>query len=707
MKSFYTSMNFKKGMVESNTASQATSMFVYNLSQYITEAKEEPIKENLEKGWLDLVNLYPENDQIGTFVYMLKNNRILKKHFNADQKQLNKVVDVFFGNCNNSLEIMDNMQNFIRASKEPDKLDQFLTSLVQSKVKEKEYISEFYKTGVLDPQFIKNRFPRNLEQWKVKEATAWVVTYVENCATPEELRNHVVIGANGFTNKYKTFDNLIKKINEIALVEKQPFTKKDDRFVLSEAGSGDIDVMLWDQKNSKIVVACATRDRGYKVEGNQFFRHYLRAATIAEEIKNQTAFYSSDYMKEKYPDKWKFFKERSLSENGEIKPGFVRGFINKSFKKDDFYQKHMDGALKRHQKHLCEFDSSLLKEIEVENNHTNYSFNKEFLVERLRQREKGIAIGYRDDNLNIISSNEIEHFIHKNKKMVDFVFFGEVLAEKYDQRVLAGLNAIAYRDNFNKIGSLSFDTEASSVFMRNIRKRYNNISALDLDVETYGQKHIINMIKNTEEGNLDFMASDAHFFSKQNTFTEERACLFKSLSVMFKTVNESIENFNDKIEEGDTLPNQKNFSKDLNKGIKTFFNGKMEKDDILFIEDFMTDRKKINRFVQQISENIQCLNSEVPMELTELRANAKSLNRNIRHFKAEEAKYEKELELEKAQEEILEIKKLLAEKEALLSKQKVESKTSTKKADNNVSEKNDDSSQNKKKYYRRKPRTSN
>ncbi len=676
------------------------SNFVYEMSEYIDTTKELNKKtlKDYQRFLLSTASTFPNDDIISPLLHMLSTNRSIQKSFDKDQDKLNKVIDIAFGHCNTVTDINNNLELFISMIKNPDNLDNVLSTSVNKKIKEKEHIADFYKSGVLEPYFIKSRFSKNLEQWKIKEATAWLVTYVENFATPEQLNKNIVMGANGFINKYKTFDNLIVEINKAAITEEPPFKKNNGQLTLNEAKSGEIDVMLWNENKEKIIVCCATRDRGYKIEGNQFFRHFLRAATITEELQSQIKQYKNFVQNSGKVSNNE--KQYYLNSEGQPNVNFCRSFIKRY--KAEKYHGYLNRQINENMNLLFNTDDSLVRESKNELRSTDYSFSKEFLVERLKQRKDNFTTTSYNKDKNLISGEEVERFLFRNKENVDFVFFGEVLPEKYDQRVLAGLTSLAYRDNFNKIGNLSFDTEASAVFMRNINKRFNNISALDLDVETYGQKHIIDMIKNNDDGNLDFMASDAQFFSKQNTFSEERACLFKAISVMFKTIGESIENLNDQVEEGNLIPSQKAFQEELKKGTKVFFNGKIKKEDINYLEDFVTNKKKVNQFTQQLENHIQFLNSEVPMELTELKSNAKTLSANIRQFKTEEMKYEKELELEEAQKEILEIRKLLAEKDLLIKQQKNDSpsKEKAKDEDNETTKK-------KRTYYKRKTRNNN
>lgn len=660
---------FSETKIEYISKMKRISNFVYQMSEHIKEQKEptEELVDSYQRFLLSTASTFPNEDIISPFLHMLSTNRFILKHFDNDKEKLKKVIDISFGNCNTITDINSNLSLFTKLIQKPNELDNVLSTIVNDKIKSKEHIADFYKSGALEPFFVKNRFPKHLEQWKVKEASAWLVTYVENYASPEELKKAIVMGQNGFINKFKTFDNLIGEINKYALTEEPPFKKEGDRYVLNEAKSGEIDVMLWNEKKEKIIVCCATRDRGYKIEGNQFFRHYLRAATIAEELQNQIKAYKN-YIKN---TKENTENQRKLyfNDKGQVNVKFCRYFLKHNYKEAK-YHKLLDVQINKHKNLFFKTDKFLIDEARNENTSTNYSFAKEFLLERIKQRSTKFTTTSYNQNSKLISGEEIERFLFRNKKSVDFVFFGEVLPEKYDQRVLAGLTSIAYRDNFNKIGHLSFDTEASAVFMRNITKRFNNISAMDLDVETYGQNHIIDMIKNNDAGNIDFIASDSQFFSKQNTFSEERACLFKAISVMFKTVNESIENLNDQVEYGNVIPEKETFDKEIDKGIKVFFNGKIKSNDIEFLKDFFVDKVKVNKFVNQLEQHIHVLNSEVPMELTELKSNSKSLNSNMRQFNTECLKYEKEMELEAAQKEILEIREILKEKEKELKKNK-------------------------------------
>ena len=576
------------------TASQACSQF----STYLSKSLRNYKNINKDKDFLQLsteysrmLAYYSSENIEKTIFNMLKTNNDMIALFKGNKEKLKETMnDLINPNCRGRdfLEQVFGVYYFIEGDYK--NTYEFKERKVISKINKNTKAKEIYNTGILDWNFVRKQFPDKLDYWKVKEANAWFVCFVEKC--DYELDEIIVKQKNGFADKKATFLNLIDKVNEASLTAKNPFFKGRNNLFFNEADSGEVDVMLWNKKNQKVVGASATRDRGYKIEGNQFFRHMLRCYALKMKIERGIL------VKERNSQK-KFIKN-----NNNIQD-LVR---SENFKKYSYVE-----DILRVEKH------NILNDDVINEINNNNEFAKNLTFYRLL-KSKTLKRNLTNNGLNISESEIATLGLFNNG--IDFVFYGETLDKKQNANIRAGLNCLAYRDNFNRIGAFKMSRKASTILLNTIDKRFNGVDINESDVELQSQKYIIDTMKGSEDVNK--MIELMSMFSTGNVQKDERACLFKASSILFKDINKELKTLLFNIETKNDFEIKKNtLDKSLEKGVKAFFNAGIKTEDIKYVKEFIQDKIKIQSFIKNLSR-IKIPNSEVPMEYDELKSNAET-----------------------------------------------------------------------------------
>lgn len=597
-------------------ASQLCSQYV----TYLSKALRDPSKENIKKDfsylateYAKIISFHSKDNVEKTIFNMLRTNNDMVELFNRNRTVLKETIDELVNpNCRGKdfLEQITDLYTFIK--EEYDSTYQLKENKALFKVKKNKDIKEVYKTGVLDWNFVKKQFSDKLDFWKVKEANAWLVCFVEKC--DYELDDIIVKQENGFANKQKTFDNLINKVNEAAITKKNPFSKGKYNLFFNAADSGEVDVLLWNPKKERVIGASATRDRSYKVEGNQFFRHYLRSYVLNKKIEHGF-----------------FIQEKKSGHRSPKNCKNVQALVrNESFQNYD-YAKEVFKLERNNVK-----DQNIIDEIDQGN-----EFSKDLSLYRIINK-KILGVNF-SNNGHYISEGEVAT-MGLLKNGVDFVFYGETLEHKSKPNIRAGLNCLAYRDNFKRIGTFEMTGKAGNILLNAIDKRFNGVDINEANVELQSQKYIIDTMKEAE--NVDKMIELMSMFSTGNVQQDERACLFKACAIFFKGINKEIKTTLFKMTEDDSFELKRNtFDKTIENGIKAFFNAGIDSEDFKAVKDFISDDDKIRAFARNLNR-IRIPNSEVPMEYDEFKNNADTtlILKNAFKDKIENLKLKKELQ---------------------------------------------------------------
>lgn len=646
------------------TKGQACSAFVTKMLENGNGFSEQNLyikNEMLFNEYVRLKQSFPNDDVENTIIRMIKTNNTFLSRLNRNKELAKEINEYFFKENGTPKDFIDSFSNFNlftllngseKAYKEVEKF---------SKKNEFDKIinaEEIYKTGALDFDFVKTQFPKNTDAWKIKEAVAWLVCYVENM--PYDLNEVLVKSSNGnYANKYKTFEKLIEKTNEASITENNPFTKGKNTYFFNEAKSSEVDVMMWNPKKRKVIASSATRDRGFKIEGNQFIRHMLDTSLLSNKIN----YFVTKQQKEYKDDKKAFehfksnkYVQSMVRQEGFKKVNFNEYLINnenrkvKSFIKNKIHNgDNFARAISAHRGFVSDHINKLNKKNEIE---SNVNFN-----------ENGLTI------------SENEAFLHTIglERHVDYVYYGETVKGKHEPLIFAGFNTLSYKDNFKKIGDFEFDDKAIELFLDVLNKRFNGIPQSEKNVEKYAHEVIYNLFNksNDSSNNLKLI----QLYSNTNASSEERGCLYKSFSVMFKYISNEIENglLND-----DEEQNERNLDKRIKIGITSFFKSNLNKSEINSFVKKIKDDKNIEEVFDTLNE-IRINNSEVPQELEELKTSI----RLFKHIRNEyEAKNNSLLlkqansflmdEQDKLKQEILELKKKLESKSKLENKEELD-----------------------------------
>lgn len=573
-------MNKNNNEKKEKTCFQYCSSWVTDFTNRLLEPQN--VKFNIGKDinyYICLSNQFKQESIENIIIHMLKTNNKLKNHLKSNNVDPNEAVDKIFRNTNCINEFIEDLKNFVSDVVEPTLLHSKNNkkNAIKNKLNNYDRINKVYNTGILDFEFVKSKLSPKTDFWKVKEAVSWLVGFVENC--DYQLKDLFILNDAGFVDKDKTFRKLLDKVNESAITQKNPFTTKYKDLYFNDAKGGEVDVMLWDQKELRIIAMSATRDRGYKIEGNQFPRHFIKSLILYDKIRKVC----SD-------------KKNPIIPTSKNVQNIVRDkeLINKIDLEKSLIQAK---------------DPNVVSEIENMN-----AFAKELTLMRSKIGDM-TKVNFHKNGV-VLDDLEISSLLAYGSNKVKFVFYGELLENKSQPLVQAGLNCIAYRDNFKRLGKFRLTEQASNIFMRHIDKRFNNINVSEKNLDSYGQDFLYYLIKNND--NDEKIIPKLDYFSESNVYNEERGCLFKAATVMFKNVNTEINKSIFLIDKGfSKYSNKSTINNSIKKGLTFFFDQGIDDSQIHTLLKFFDDKKQLNQFVENFN-NIKTSTSEVPLELEEL-----------------------------------------------------------------------------------------
>lgn len=644
-------------MDEKNVLSkgQACSAFVTNMLENKSGYSDYNLyfkNESLFNEYVKLKQNFPKDDVENTIIRMIKTNNTFLARLNRNKDLAKEISEYFFKENGTPKDFIDSFSNFNLFTLLGGKEDNYKQVEKFSKKNEFDKIinaEEIYKSGALDFDFVKTQFPKNTEAWKIKEAVAWLVCYVENMNY--DINDILVKANNGnYANKYKTFEKLIEKVNEAAITEVNPFKKGNNTYFFNEAKSSEVDVMLWNPKKRKIIASSATRDRGFKIEGNQFIRHMLDTSLLSNKIN-----YFVSKQQREYKDDQKLFEHFKSNK-------YVQNMVRQDgFKKANFHDFLLNGENRK----VKSFIKSKI--------HNGDSFaeaisaHRGFISDHINRLNKksGVEtnINFNNNGLNITENEAFLHTIGLQRN-VDYVYYGETVKGKHEPLIFAGFNTLSYKDNFKKIGDFEFDDKAIELFLDVLNKRFNGIPQSEKNVEKYAHEVIYDLFNksNDSSNNLKLI----QLYSNTNASSEERGCLYKSFSVMFKYISNEVEKG---LAKEDEEHNERNLDKRIKAGITSFFKSNLIKSEINNFTKKIKEDRNIEEVYDTLNE-IRINNSEVPQELEELKTSI----RLFKHIRNEyEAKNNAQL-LKQANSFLMDEKESL-EKEILKLKKELESKS--------------------------------
>lgn len=421
-------------------------------------------------------------------VEFLSNNDEVIDFFKSKEITRKEINDLFdFYNKSNEILNSKELQNTVTSSMESGDI---------SEIKDFK-IKTMYETGLLDFLEFKKYFKHDVAFCEVKEALGWYIAYIES--GDYDINSIIVKDENNQIDRKKTFFNIMEDINNKSLTNVPPFRIDNENVKFMAAGSSEVDVMMWNESEQKIIGMSATRDRTTQIEGNQFIRHNM--------LLNAWSTVFDDYkINKRIPEQFKL----STKDIKNVMHDY--GWQSKLNTKN---------VLK-----IKDLDSDVLSSIEEH----NFAFARHLSVVRESIKKK-TGISYHE-NGTYITDKEIENINNHFKDKVKFYFFGEVYNKSQLPELNAGLVKRAYTGNFDNIMNFSMDKKASRLFMNNLSIRYNDVP-LKNSIDLYAQKAMYSLLSNTKEEFKPF----AQFFSEGSVYKEERSMLYRSVSLFLEEVN--------------------------------------------------------------------------------------------------------------------------------------------------------------------------
>lgn len=475
-----------------------------------------------------------------------------------------------FETARTELNDLFNNQNINKA------LEKYKSKIIESvafknpEIIKKEKIEAVKNMGLLDWDLFKTLFKNHVEMNNVKEALGWVVGFVES--GDYTLSNLIIKDDNGEIDKKESLIKILNLINKKCLSKNPPFNINEDFIEYKPAPAGNLDVLFWSESEQKAYGMCVTRDRKYQIEGNQFIRHSCKLATLGLEIQKLKKDRSYDFL---HASDARRLADKILSDKENIKRNLNPVLVNQQSK-------------------------------EIMNHFYKNDFVKDMLILR-NEIYKDKKIMFTEKNISV---EEMKNIFELTKKSSSFLFFGEAYNSNTYSEEFAGLNLIAYKDNFNHITPFDLKKDSIEVFFENLNAKYNlktNLTGNEL--EHKAKELIKEIIIPTNEQKINHIK---RMFGEGQAYKEERANLFKAIRELFSHINESFDadgNINEKIK----------------KSIDKFF-GK-EISDTINIETIKN--KDFTKNTYDFLNNIGKGQSEVQYELKELKYCLEIFEKNI------------------------------------------------------------------------------
>lgn len=511
--------------------------------------------ENLKTAYITLRTKYKKEtiDEL-TKNYLIENNEVIN-YFKGKDITRREIQDLF--------NFVDSAHDMLNSSELRDAVtDSFQTGDI-SQIKDFK-IKKLYETGILDFVEFKKFFKSDVAFCEVKEALGWFIAYIES--GDYNIKDIISLNEQGEVDRKSTLINIMQDINNKSLTNVPPFNMENGVLKFIPATSSEIDVIMWNENEQKIVGMSATRDRTTQIEGNQFIRHNMQInawASLFEEYKNQ----------KRIPSEFKL----TTSDIKKIMHDY--GWQNKMSAKS---------ILK-----INDLDSDVRLSIESH----NLAFGRHLSLVREKIKAK-TGINFHENGC-YITKEEISAISKEFKDKAKYYFFGEVHAKSQLPELNAGLLKRAYAGNFSNIMSFKMDKHASMVFMDSLENRFNDVG-IDNKIDYYAQIALFNYMT-ADSSNFKMFAD---FFSEGSVYKEERSMLYKSSSLFLESLNElkslDEDNIRNVIEEDFGLLNSN--QKD------TIFN--TIKDFSIF-EHLENNTKSIRKAPSEVNNQLESMNAQL------------------------------------------------------------------------------------------------
>lgn len=445
--------------------------------------------DELKNAYIQLRTKYKKNviDKL-TIDFLSENNEVIA--FFKDKDITHKEISSIFDFYNHANEILN--------SKE---IEHAVTNSIQTKdiTEIKDFkIRQMYETGILDFVEFKKYFKSDVAFCEVKEALGWYIAYIESA--DYDLDSIIVKNEDGQLDRKSTLFNVMKDINEKSLTNTPPFKIENNEIRFNPAGSSEVDVLMWNENEQKIIGMSATRDRTNLIEGNQFIRHNM--------ILNAWSTVFDDYKRQK-----------RIPNNFKLSSTDIRNVMHDYGWQNKFSAKNV---LK-----LIDLDSDVIQSIET--HHFAFARHLSYVRQSIKIKT---GQNFHENGLEI-TKDEIAAIQDNYKDKVKFYFFGEVYNKSALPELNGGLLKRAYLDNFNNIMSFSMKKEAARSFMDGLEIRFNNVPVVN-SMDYYAEQAICLLFTSNKTNFKVF----SDFFAEGNSYKEERGMLFKSASIFLEEINE-------------------------------------------------------------------------------------------------------------------------------------------------------------------------
>lgn len=446
--------------------------------------------------------------------------------------------------------------------------------IIKKKTKQIEY------SDILTFEDFSKAFNKGARDSEIQEALSWFDTYIKS---DDFSKDDIILNQKNEIDINKTILSMAEKINERSITPYFPFKFNRDSQTLyyNQATSGGVDVMLFIENSQKLVGASATKDRTFKIEGNQFIRHnYKMKATcilLESEIK----------------------KDENLKDKRSLTASDVRLIINKESFMDELSSKHHINRLGRR---LSE---------DVYKNYTNrrkseFTTHLTIMREYIRIKE---GINLHKNGLNI-NSKEISIMDSINKYDGDYHFFGEVSTKFRFPEMMAGLNKKSYKENFQDVSSFKMDGNAINTFLSTLKNNYNNVENLEY-ADNYADRFLYTVIDSKQDASgLDSILSEGF------AYKEEREVVFKSISTIINELNE-IEDLSHSSVLSVFKENLKTLnSEELNSLTKSILSGDSSKEILLKVSSIKQSQSEVSNEFKELKNSLNTLSTKIELAQT-------------------------------------------------------------------------------------------
>lgn len=489
-----------------------------------------------------------------------------EKTKSVEIKKNNKWEVLFDEKLNNKLVKDIKRKTFestgIRHKTKPEKIDS-INKFIENKHKKMDLENLFTIND------FSNVFSNKLKNNVLLEATAWFSAYINS---DEFSQKDLIFNNNGKIDTTKSIINISERINEISITANNPFKFENNKLQYDMAGGGEVDVMLFSEKTQTIIGSSATRDRTFRIEGNQFIRHEMRLRATSVLLEEKINNLNPNINKLKASDVKKIITHESFQE--ELNSKSV--LSNNQNATKDVIDGYKDTRVSHFASHLTRVRENIY-------NKTGLNFHKN-------------GINITEEEIAVMQTKQ-------SKFDVKYNFFGEVNRNVMFPELIAGLNKISYIENMLHVAPFNMNYESSKKYLDSIDYRYNNINNLSL-IDSFAHKFIHNVLSVDQDSKgLENLLSETF------SYKDERTVAFKAIGTVLNQVNDL-----DDFSEG-------NIKKSLSKTLTTL--NSAELDDIS--KSIKSDDFK-DKLFSKLS-TISVAQSEVPEDLMNLKRTIVSIER--------------------------------------------------------------------------------